>query len=200
MCAERVEFGQAGHCLVPYPGRDLSDGLCPFYGGCNTDERPRHQVTLTKPFDMMTTEVTIGMYQAVTPTVEEQPAWSTTSSHPVVIVTWEEARRFCQVIGGRLNRGRVGVRGARRARRRHLSLGRRNARLRWARGQWRRIRTGRPTARQVLRTERLRSLRHGWKRVGVDRGREFALRPRCRVRSAGAGVWTLADRSRRFVR
>ena len=75
-------------------------GCVPSDGGCNTDERPRHQVTLTKPFDMMTTEVTIGMYRAVAPTVEEQPAWSATSSHPVVIVTWEEARRFCKVIGG----------------------------------------------------------------------------------------------------
>jgi formylglycine-generating enzyme required for sulfatase activity len=70
--------------------------------GCNSDERPRHRVTLTQAFDLMTTEVTVGMYGAVAPHIDEQPEWSTTQAHPVVIVTWQEARTFCRAIGGRL--------------------------------------------------------------------------------------------------
>jgi sulfatase modifying factor 1 len=77
-------------------------GCVPADEGCNTDERPRHRVTLTRPFELMITEVTVGMYRLVAREVDEQPAWSTTSGHPVVIVTWSEARTFCQAIGGRL--------------------------------------------------------------------------------------------------
>ena len=69
---------------------------------CGADESPRHPVRLTKPFELMTTEVTVGMYRAVIKQIDEQPPWSTHANHPVVIVTWDEARAFCQAIGGRL--------------------------------------------------------------------------------------------------
>ncbi len=69
---------------------------------CNVDERPRHAVTVSRPFDLMATEVTIGMYRRVVKAVDEQPAWSTRDDYPVVIVTWQEAAAFCTAIGGRL--------------------------------------------------------------------------------------------------
>jgi formylglycine-generating enzyme required for sulfatase activity len=69
---------------------------------CNADERPRHAVTVSKPFELMATEVTAGMYRAAGKDVDEQPPWSTSADHPIVIVTWDEARVFCQEVGGRL--------------------------------------------------------------------------------------------------
>jgi formylglycine-generating enzyme required for sulfatase activity len=84
------------------PAGTFQMGCVPADELCNTDERPRHQVTLTRPFALMTTEVTVGMYRAAARDVEEQPEWSTTPSHPVVIVTWEEAQAFCEGIDGRL--------------------------------------------------------------------------------------------------
>jgi formylglycine-generating enzyme required for sulfatase activity len=69
---------------------------------CGGDESPRHSVTISKAFEMMATEVTVGMYRALTPAIDDQPAWSTSPDHPVVIVTWDEAQSFCRVAGGRL--------------------------------------------------------------------------------------------------
>lgn len=69
---------------------------------CDADERPRHPVTLTRAYDMMTTEVTVGMYQTVITSLGEQPPWSTTPEHPVTIVSWNDALAFCEAIGGRL--------------------------------------------------------------------------------------------------
>ena len=69
---------------------------------CGGDEHPKHRVSFSTPFDMMATEVTVGMYRAVSPAIDDQPAWSTTPQHPVVIVTWDEAQAFCRAIGGRL--------------------------------------------------------------------------------------------------
>jgi hypothetical protein len=36
-------------------------GCVPLDDECNDDEEPRHMVRLTRPFDLMTTEVTLGM-------------------------------------------------------------------------------------------------------------------------------------------
>ena len=77
-------------------------GCVPADRRCNNDEEPRHAVTLTKPFELMVTEVTVKMYRAVVSDVEDQPPWSTTPEHPIVIVTWDEASAFCEAIGGRL--------------------------------------------------------------------------------------------------
>jgi formylglycine-generating enzyme required for sulfatase activity len=69
---------------------------------CGGDEYPKHAVTFSKPFEMMATEVTAGMYRAAAPVIDEQPAWSTSPDHPVVIVTWDEAQAFCRGVNGRL--------------------------------------------------------------------------------------------------
>jgi formylglycine-generating enzyme required for sulfatase activity len=54
---------------------------------------------------MMATEVTVGMYRATsppTPPEQQQPPWTPTPEYPVTIVNWNEARTFCEALGGRL--------------------------------------------------------------------------------------------------
>lgn len=69
---------------------------------CDADEHPRHAVTISRPFDLMATEVTARMYRAFNPLMDEQPAWSMSPDQPVTIVNWSQAQKFCQDIGGRL--------------------------------------------------------------------------------------------------
>jgi formylglycine-generating enzyme required for sulfatase activity len=84
------------------PAGRFQMGCVPADMRCEPDEKPRHTVTLTRAFDLMPTEVTVGMYRAVTPTMGEQPAWSKTPEQPVTVVSWDEAQMFCQTVGGRL--------------------------------------------------------------------------------------------------
>ena len=92
----------AGVAWVRIPAGTFEMGCVPADERCNVDEHPRHAVTITRPFDLMATEVTIGMYRQVAAVVDEQPAWSRSELYPVVIVTWDEAAAFCTAIGGRL--------------------------------------------------------------------------------------------------
>jgi formylglycine-generating enzyme required for sulfatase activity len=69
---------------------------------CDGDEYPSHAVTISQPFEMLTTEVTIGMLLAAGQAVPEQPEWNTSPDQPVVIVSWSEAAAFCEALGGRL--------------------------------------------------------------------------------------------------
>ena len=87
---------------VRVPAGTFQMGCISADARCDADEHPRHPVTISRPFDMMPTEVTLGMYRAVAKEVDEQPAWSKTPDQPVVIVTWDEAAAFCQAVGGRL--------------------------------------------------------------------------------------------------
>jgi sulfatase modifying factor 1 len=84
------------------PAGAFEMGCVPADTRCGSDEYPRHHVTLTKPFDLMTTEVTVGMFRAYMKEIDEQPPWSTAPNHPVVIVPWDEADAFCRAVGGRL--------------------------------------------------------------------------------------------------
>jgi formylglycine-generating enzyme required for sulfatase activity len=91
-----------GISWVKVPAGSFQMGCVPADMRCDADERPRHAVTLTRPFEIMATEVTAGMYRAVAKEVDEQPAWSTSPDHPITIVTWNEALSFCVATGGRL--------------------------------------------------------------------------------------------------
>ena len=81
-------------------------GCGPVDSECDDDERPRHAVTLTRPFDLMTTAVTVGMFRQFAQTsgapMPAQPDWSRNEAQPVVRVTWDEAAAFCRWAGGRL--------------------------------------------------------------------------------------------------
>lgn len=92
----------AGIAWVTIPAGTFQMGCVPGDPRCSSDEQPRHAVTLSKPFDLMTTEVTVGMFRSHGFHLEQQPIWSQSDNHPVVVVTWSEADDFCAKIGGRL--------------------------------------------------------------------------------------------------
>jgi formylglycine-generating enzyme required for sulfatase activity len=87
---------------VTIPAGTFQMGCVPADRQCNTDEQPRHAVTISRDFQLMETEVTAGVYRALMGELDEQPPWSTTPDHPAVIVTWDEAEAFCEKAGGRL--------------------------------------------------------------------------------------------------
>jgi formylglycine-generating enzyme required for sulfatase activity len=73
---------------------------------CSDDERPRHRVAVTAPFDLMATEVTVERFRAFAATGQSsmpvQPPWNRDGGMPIVNVTWNEATAFCRWAGGRL--------------------------------------------------------------------------------------------------
>lgn len=69
------------------------------------DERPRHQVTLTRAFELMTTPVTVATYRRfaveTARSMPTLPAWSG-DHHPMVNLSWDDAAGVCAWLGGRL--------------------------------------------------------------------------------------------------
>ena len=84
------------------PAGTFLRGCVPGDTDCFNDESPRHAVTISRPFELMTTEVTIAMVRAAGTTLPAQPAWNTSPRQPAVNLTWFEAADFCRAIGGRL--------------------------------------------------------------------------------------------------
>jgi formylglycine-generating enzyme required for sulfatase activity len=66
---------------------------------CEGNERPAHQVTISKGFWMGQTEVTEDAYQKLT---GKDPSTIKGAKLPVDGVTWEDARNYCQAAGMRL--------------------------------------------------------------------------------------------------
>ena len=86
---------------VTIPAGTFQMGCVPADPRCDADEQPRHTVTISKGFQLMATEVTVGVYRALIAELEAQPPWSS-PDHPVVIVTWQDAAAFCDKAGKQL--------------------------------------------------------------------------------------------------
>ncbi len=74
-----------------------------------TDEKPQHRVTIDRPYYLGRTEVSWRQWQLLSGEEDIPARFPATSqrdaidlSHPVVGVSWEEARLFCRGIGMRL--------------------------------------------------------------------------------------------------
>ncbi len=97
-------LGSVGDALgwVRIPAGTFQMGCVPSDTRCGSDERPRHAVTISRAFDLMGAEVTLGQFRSLVAEVDPQPAWSVSLAHPVVSIAWDEAVSFCQAVGGRL--------------------------------------------------------------------------------------------------
>lgn len=88
------------------PAGTFQMGCVPGDAECRDNEKPRHEVNVSKTFDIMTTETTLGMFRAYATvtgrTMPGQPEWNTNVAQPVVFVTDYQAVAFCAWVGGRL--------------------------------------------------------------------------------------------------
>jgi len=104
-------------------------GCVPEDGTCQFHEKPRHQVTLTRAYALLATEVTQGQFRTFASamayrTLAEREGWGFVfdrdgyhrqdglswrvpgffqeDDHPVVQVSWDDAAAYCAWAGGRL--------------------------------------------------------------------------------------------------
>lgn len=93
--------GKDGSVLVAIPSGDF------IMGGddCGPSEKPIHKVYLAK-YSIGKYEVTVGQYRkfckATGKTMAKQPTWNTRDDHPVVNVSWKDAKAYCDWAGLRL--------------------------------------------------------------------------------------------------
>ena len=84
-------------------------GCSPGDSECESNEKPPRQVTLTKGFWLGQTVVTVAAYKRFTAATGKvihqapfsRPVWSN-EQMPMVGVTWDEAKAYCEWAGGRL--------------------------------------------------------------------------------------------------
>ena len=89
-------------------------GCSPGDNECDDNEKPPHQVTITKGFWLGQTEVTVGAYKRFAAATGRQmppepniggrplnPGWGD-EAMPIVDVTWDDAQAYCGWAGGRL--------------------------------------------------------------------------------------------------
>ena len=91
---------------VRIPAGTFEMGCVPADNECSENEKPRHAVTIGKPFLMMIRPVTAAQYrrfaQATGREAALAPAFVQGDDHPVVGVVWNDAVAYCSWAGGRL--------------------------------------------------------------------------------------------------
>ena len=88
-----------GLTYVWIPPGTFQMGCSPGDSECDPDEKPAHQVTITKGLWMGRTEVTQEAYQRVMGT---NPSKFKGAKLPAENITWDNARSYCQAVGMRL--------------------------------------------------------------------------------------------------
>jgi formylglycine-generating enzyme required for sulfatase activity len=85
-----------GLTYVWIPPGSFTMGCSPGDTECSDDERPAHNVRITKGFWTGQTEVTEEAYQRVSGT---NPSYFKGTRFPVDSVNWEEAQTYCRAVG-----------------------------------------------------------------------------------------------------
>jgi formylglycine-generating enzyme required for sulfatase activity len=88
-----------GQTYVWIPAGTFLIGCSPGDAECDRDEKPAHQVTLTKGFWIGQTPVTQEAYRLVT---GQSPGYFKGAKFPVESLSWDEAQTYCQATGLRL--------------------------------------------------------------------------------------------------
>ncbi len=88
-----------GLIYVWIPPGTFTMGCSPGDGECGDNEKPAHQVTLSKGFWLGRTEVTQAAYQRVK---GANPSYFKGDRLPVEQVNWDEASSYCSAVGMRL--------------------------------------------------------------------------------------------------
>ncbi|MCP4902238.1 MAG: formylglycine-generating enzyme family protein [bacterium] len=95
----------AGKGMISIAGGRYLKGCTDGDNECKTDERPAHFAKIV-PFLLDATEVTLAQYRAFATATGHvpppRPDFPQGSHHPVVNVSWKNARDYCAWIGGRL--------------------------------------------------------------------------------------------------
>jgi formylglycine-generating enzyme required for sulfatase activity len=98
---------QDGLKYVWIPPGSFRMGASPGDPECRPDEKPPHQVTITRGFWLAQTSVTVGAYKRFAAATQKamplapdfNPNWSK-DQMPMVNVTWNDARAYCEWAGG----------------------------------------------------------------------------------------------------
>ena len=93
--ADSPSVNSIGMTLVEIPAGTFTLGS--EVAPANWDERPRHQVTLTRPFLISETEVTVEQYRKFRPGAVLNPAYAPYAA----AVSWEDANAFCAWLSAR---------------------------------------------------------------------------------------------------
>jgi formylglycine-generating enzyme required for sulfatase activity len=94
-----TKTGKDGVTYVWIPPGTFTMGCSPGDTECSNNEKPAHQVTLTKGFWMGQMEVTQEAYQRV---IGSNPSHFKGARLPVETINWNEAQSYCQAAGMRL--------------------------------------------------------------------------------------------------
>jgi formylglycine-generating enzyme required for sulfatase activity len=106
---EARESSKDGLKYVWIPPGSFMMGCSPGDNECFDNEKPSHQVTISKGFWMGQTEVTVGAYKRfaaatgrrMPPPPNFNSDWAN-ENMPMVSVSWNDAREYCTWAGGRL--------------------------------------------------------------------------------------------------
>jgi sulfatase modifying factor 1 len=88
-----------GLIYIWLPAGTFVMGCSPGDAECDRDEKPAHQVTITKAFRIGQTLVTQEAYQRVT---GRSPGYFKGAKFPAESMSWDEAQTYCQATGMRL--------------------------------------------------------------------------------------------------